>query len=332
MTASNLAVVFQPGLVSTRSEGATPGALLGFPGFQPGQKNAPMAGHAASAAAAQEGVGEHGRGKEVLEFLIEQQANFVMGLEPPVPAEVASVEVVLKNAARAREEHAKQVESATAALQAGSSAASVHRLTQATGPAGSVAYKSADLARRGSEKSVERRKSHKDRERHRAAAAAAASAQTETMPKPARTQESSGEQPTVVEPTQTSASGATVRRSRTLPSRKSTDSKQTASGGSPAAPRGEWSNRSHRSVSPGETGLSTGSPMLGSSGGAGAKLSPAAAAAPRMRKGASNESRNSSTAGAHSVSTASAGAHSNKRRLSAETGEPRTRRSADIAR
>ena len=36
MTASNLAVVFQPGLVSTRREGADD-ALLGFPGFPGGQ-------------------------------------------------------------------------------------------------------------------------------------------------------------------------------------------------------------------------------------------------------------------------------------------------------
>lgn len=28
-------------------------------------------------------VSEHGRGKEVLEFLIEQQSHFMLGLEPP---------------------------------------------------------------------------------------------------------------------------------------------------------------------------------------------------------------------------------------------------------
>lgn len=91
MTASNLAVVFQPGLVSTRREGASD-ALLGFPGF-PG-------GHLPSSdkrgggglpetsegggVKAEEGKGEHGRGKEVLEFLIEQQEKFVFELEPPV--------------------------------------------------------------------------------------------------------------------------------------------------------------------------------------------------------------------------------------------------------
>lgn len=81
MTASNLAVVFQPGLVSTRREGADD-ALLGFPGFPGGQ--VPMPTSAGGGARAAEGAGEHGRGKEVLEFLIEQQAHFVFGLEPPV--------------------------------------------------------------------------------------------------------------------------------------------------------------------------------------------------------------------------------------------------------
>lgn len=82
MTCSNLAVVFQPGLVSTR-ETASSGALLGFPGFG-GQ--VPVAGTSSSSNGAREGA-EHGRAKEVLEFLIENQAHFVLGSEEPVSKE-----------------------------------------------------------------------------------------------------------------------------------------------------------------------------------------------------------------------------------------------------
>lgn len=104
MTASNLAVVFQPGLVSTRREGSGrggaggEGALLGFPGFVGGRipssassvTASPAAGPSTSGqptsnTAAQDGAGEHGRGKEVLEFLIEYQHHFMLGLEPPLP-------------------------------------------------------------------------------------------------------------------------------------------------------------------------------------------------------------------------------------------------------
>ncbi|KAK4050619.1 GTPase activating protein (GAP) for Rho1p [Microbotryomycetes sp. JL201] len=105
MTASNLATVFQPGLVSTRREGSggEGGALLGFPGFgadgeivdsrrgsQPAwvqQTTTTKVNGKSSAAAgrqAREGAGEHGKGKEVLEFLIEQQSHFMLGLQPPI--------------------------------------------------------------------------------------------------------------------------------------------------------------------------------------------------------------------------------------------------------
>lgn len=83
MTSSNLAVVFQPGLVSTREASST-GALLGFPGFEGSTNGATSASKSVSTAAGLKGsAGEHGRAKEVLEFLIEQQAHFV--LEQPLP-------------------------------------------------------------------------------------------------------------------------------------------------------------------------------------------------------------------------------------------------------
>ncbi|KDE09844.1 hypothetical protein MVLG_00242 [Microbotryum lychnidis-dioicae p1A1 Lamole] len=93
MTASNLAVVFQPGLVSTRREGTGEGALLGFPGFLDGKvPTNPTSQTVASGAGAQarQGAGEHGRGKEVLEFLIEQQSRFMIGLEPPTSSASAA--------------------------------------------------------------------------------------------------------------------------------------------------------------------------------------------------------------------------------------------------
>lgn len=65
MTSSNLAVVFQPGLVSTRSNNlnsANGTGLLGFPGFDESGR-----------------IGEAGKGKEVLEFLIDYQNYFVFG-------------------------------------------------------------------------------------------------------------------------------------------------------------------------------------------------------------------------------------------------------------
>ncbi|KAK4054987.1 GTPase activating protein (GAP) for Rho1p [Microbotryomycetes sp. JL221] len=103
MTASNLATVFQPGLVSTRREGAgKDGALLGFPGFgadgnivdsRRGSQPAWIHSHPPGGTTtkgnqageqAREGAGEHGKGKEVLEFLIEQQSHFMLGLQPPI--------------------------------------------------------------------------------------------------------------------------------------------------------------------------------------------------------------------------------------------------------
>lgn len=84
MTSSNLAVVFQPGLVSTRAHESS-GALLGFPGFEGGR--VPTSADKGKGAA-QQGAGEHARGKQVLEFLIEQQAHFVLDLEPAVSAEL----------------------------------------------------------------------------------------------------------------------------------------------------------------------------------------------------------------------------------------------------
>ncbi|GAA5858702.1 hypothetical protein JCM1840_006519 [Sporobolomyces johnsonii] len=128
MTASNLAVVFQPGLVSSRREGT--GALLGFPGFVEGRP--PPSG-------AQEQAGEHGRGKEVLEFLIEQQAHFMLGLEPPVDAE---------------RQKKKGVE-AVGAPQPTASTSAAAAAERGTG------LGAAGLARRGSEKSVERRRLRK---------------------------------------------------------------------------------------------------------------------------------------------------------------------------
>ena len=101
MTASNLAVVFQPGLVSTRNEGAGGGALLGFPGFDAqGKRTRPTVPAQSSVAGAQamEGAGEHGKGKEVVEFLIEQQAHFMLNLEPPDKSE--AVEMVAQGIGR----------------------------------------------------------------------------------------------------------------------------------------------------------------------------------------------------------------------------------------
>ncbi|ORY84622.1 Rho GTPase activation protein [Leucosporidium creatinivorum] len=152
MTASNLAVVFQPGLVSTRREGTGKGgsggegALLGFPGFVGGQVPNMSSGAGARAA---EGAGEHGRGKEVLEFLIEQQAHFMLGLEPPLKG------------TKARE---ATEDSGYGASGVGGSPGGSRGVGMA-GPAAELEKREgsggADLARRGSEKSVERRRLRK---------------------------------------------------------------------------------------------------------------------------------------------------------------------------
>jgi hypothetical protein len=120
MNASNLAVVFQPGLVSTRNE--ADGNLLGFPGFDgiKGGTSQEM-GRLANA-----GAGEHARGKQVLEFLIEQQESFVLGLDGPIP------------------------ESAYAA-----------GVGQLTNTSRATRRGSTDLNRRASERSVEKRKQKK---------------------------------------------------------------------------------------------------------------------------------------------------------------------------
>lgn len=161
MTASNLAVVFQPGLVSPRSGGNN--ALLGFPGFVDGRLPPGGSSAAVSAAArpsgAQEQAGEHGRGKEVLEFLIEQQAHFMLGLEPPVDEERQKrkgVEISpLPPAAQAeldRQERARIQRD----LLMGAGATGLAGGGAASAAAGS------NLQRRGSEKSVERRKLRKN--------------------------------------------------------------------------------------------------------------------------------------------------------------------------
>jgi hypothetical protein len=154
MTASNLAVVFQPGLVSTRREGTGrggsggEGALLGFPGFVDGRIPDRSAGAGAKAI---EGAGEHGRGKEVLEFLIEQQASFMLGLEPP-----------LKGGGGRRGKEQEGTEDSgygNSGSSPGSSGGVATPKGTARGPA--TAALGADLSRRGSEKSVERRRLRK---------------------------------------------------------------------------------------------------------------------------------------------------------------------------
>ncbi|GAA5991136.1 hypothetical protein JCM10908_006556 [Rhodotorula pacifica] len=155
MTASNLAVVFQPGLVSPRTSGNN--ALLGFPGFVEGRLPPGGSSAAVSAAArqggAQEQAGEHGRGKEVLEFLIEQQAHFMLGLEPPVDEERQKrkgVEISPLSPAAQAELDRQERERIQRDLLMGAGA---------TGLAGAGA---GGLQRRGSEKSVERRKLRKN--------------------------------------------------------------------------------------------------------------------------------------------------------------------------
>ncbi|GAA5929980.1 uncharacterized protein JCM15063_004682 [Sporobolomyces koalae] len=154
MTASNLAVVFQPGLVSSRREG-TNSALLGFPGFVEGRPppNGSVSG-AITVGGAQEQAGEHGKGKEVLEFLIEQQASFMIGLEPPVDAE---------------RQKKKGVEPSTptptpTALPSpvlGTNPLPVVGSDKEPERAPPVQSGATDLARRGSDKSIERRRLRK---------------------------------------------------------------------------------------------------------------------------------------------------------------------------
>lgn len=143
MSASNLAVVFQPGLVSTRREGTGDAALLGFPGFVGGK--VPVGGSAAAAAGARavEGAGEHGKGKEVLEFLIEQQSHFMMGLAPPSPSATKAM--------RMREaEDSGYGPSGSSPSSAGGG-----------GGVTPMGGGTTELNRRGSEKSVERRRLRK---------------------------------------------------------------------------------------------------------------------------------------------------------------------------
>ncbi|BGP41512.1 GTPase activating protein (GAP) for Rho1p [Rhodotorula kratochvilovae] len=158
MTASNLAVVFQPGLVSSRGGGLN--ALLGFPGFVEGRVPPPPAPSrsAVAGAGAVEQAGEHGRGKEVLEFLIEQQAHFMLGLEPPVDKE---------------RQKRKGVEAA-AAVHPGAVQSIAAQQILARGEEAPIASTSAlplegrggatELQRRGSEKSVERRRLRKSKD------------------------------------------------------------------------------------------------------------------------------------------------------------------------
>ncbi|GAA5879603.1 hypothetical protein JCM3774_004282 [Rhodotorula dairenensis] len=154
MTASNLAVVFQPGLVSPRTGGNN--ALLGFPGFvegrlPPGGSSAAVSAAARHPGGAQEQAGEHGRGKEVLEFLIEQQAHFMLDLEPPVDEERQKrkgVEISPLSAAAQAELDRQERARIQRDLLTGAGA---------TGLAGT-----GNLQRRGSEKSVERRKLRKN--------------------------------------------------------------------------------------------------------------------------------------------------------------------------
>ncbi|GAA5949079.1 hypothetical protein JCM3765_004005 [Sporobolomyces pararoseus] len=151
MTASNLAVVFQPGLVSSRREG-TNSALLGFPGFVEGRLpiSPSRTQGVGSGAGAQEQAGEHGKGKEVLEFLIEQQASFMIGLEPPVDAERQKNKGVSPTPTPApNTTTTTAVNSPNLGLTAGGEKETL------------MLKGSTDLARRGSDKSIERRRLRK---------------------------------------------------------------------------------------------------------------------------------------------------------------------------
>ncbi|GAA6016224.1 hypothetical protein JCM10207_000436 [Rhodosporidiobolus poonsookiae] len=160
MTASNLAVVFQPGLVSPRGAGIN--ALLGFPGFVEGRP--PPSGSStgmalAMAGKAEEQAGEHGRGKEVLEFLIDHQAEFMLDLEPPIDEERQKTKGVTSSpsspSAAARQASLLPEPSSEYQPVSSTSSAPFDPL------AGVKAGGATDLARRGSEKSVERRRLRK---------------------------------------------------------------------------------------------------------------------------------------------------------------------------
>ncbi|BGP17753.1 hypothetical protein JCM10213_005335 [Rhodosporidiobolus nylandii] len=156
MTASNLAVVFQPGLVSPRGAGSN--ALLGFPGFVdgklPGSPGARQVG-------AQEQAGEHGRGKEVLEFLIEHQAAFMLDLEPPIDEERQKTKGVTAGPPSPRSLSQRGMpQPLFPPSQPLASTSAVPFDPAAPVPrAGGAA-----LARRGSEKSVERRRLRKSQD------------------------------------------------------------------------------------------------------------------------------------------------------------------------
>lgn len=104
MNASNLATVFQPGLVSTRSSSARKeggrgdGSLLGFPGFEAGV----VPSRPGSAGNAGGETREHSRAKEVLEFLIEQQAHFVLGIELPAASANPNPHKVARSTSRSK--------------------------------------------------------------------------------------------------------------------------------------------------------------------------------------------------------------------------------------
>ncbi|SCV73467.1 BQ2448_7393 [Microbotryum intermedium] len=183
MTASNLAVVFQPGLVSTRREGAGEGALLGFPGFFDGKVPTSPTGSSGAGAQARQGAGEHGRGKEVLEFLIEQQSRFMIGLEPPTSSASAaaaatqaatswnlaprtSLNVVGNKAANGQARPSTSTAMNSSMPMSGSNVAvgpssKGKQRDEGTENIGPNAAAGAHLNRRGSEKSVERRRLRK---------------------------------------------------------------------------------------------------------------------------------------------------------------------------
>jgi hypothetical protein len=158
MTASNLAVVFQPGLVSSRREG-TNSALLGFPGFVEGKLPSKV-----GSGGAQEQAGEHGKGKEVLEFLIEQQASFMIGLEPPVDLErqknkgVSVVPPLSPSPSPSPKPPQQQQQSVE---NTGGSPLPQLDVTTTTTTKTTNSSGSKDLVRRGSDKSIERRRLRK---------------------------------------------------------------------------------------------------------------------------------------------------------------------------
>ncbi|GAA5896107.1 uncharacterized protein JCM6883_001714 [Sporobolomyces salmoneus] len=158
MTASNLAVVFQPGLVSSRRDG-TNSALLGFPGFVEGKlpPSASASGRGGAGGAgrgkegAEEQAGEHGRGKEVLEFLIEQQGHFMLDLQAPVDAERQKNKGIEPNSTPI-----PTTTTTTTKTLSSSTNLPEKETVVATGIKGST-----DLTRRGSDKSIERRRLRK---------------------------------------------------------------------------------------------------------------------------------------------------------------------------